>query len=122
MCERTPPLIVGVVVFQISNGQHTESVTTAFIVENSNFASGTRLTVVVELGVLLLFGLVFTRDGFVSNGSLGMATNLCRGTGSVLLFGLGSGTNSLLIFFRCLGSLCSCAFQMMGLKFIVLFE
>ena len=46
----------------------------------------------VELGVLLLFGLVFTRDGFVSNGSLGMATNLCRGTGSVLLFGLGSGT------------------------------
>ena len=69
--------------------------TTAFIVENSNSASGTRLTVVVELGVLLLFGLVFTRDGFVSNGSLGMATNLCRGTGSVLLFGLGSGTNSL---------------------------
>jgi len=37
-------------------------VTTAFIVENSNVASGTRLTVVVELGLLLLFGLVFTRD------------------------------------------------------------
>lgn len=96
--------------------------TTAFIVENSNFASGTRLTVVVELGVLLLFGLVFTRDGFVSNGSLGMATNLCRGTGSVLLFGLGSGTKFSSHFVRCLGSFCSCVFQMMGLKFIVLFD
>ena len=87
--------------------------TTAFIVENSNFASGTRLTVVVELGVLLLFGLVFTRDGFVSNGSLGMAINLCRGTGSVLLFGLGSGTkfSSRDSLVRCLGSFCSCVFQ-----------